>query len=209
MQSINKEKVLCAAAAALLELTAYAVVADALKPDSLPAYPTARGVELHAGGDPVIEPQGFALFWNFGPRNPFQPVIDPYETAHLEQQDADNALAQDDGDRGGRDEDTDEAGVEHRNQQREDEIKVEAEEGVDLAEKGFEMPLGLKGTIEVGDRERWAVLEDLATGSLTRCIIGDTLCGMTVMGISPTSVVVQDRSGDLHALLDAFRRKYD
>ena len=207
MQSINKEKVLCAAAVALLVLTAYAVVAHALKPDSLPAHPTARDMELHAAGDPAIEPQGFVRFWNFGPRNPFQPVIDPYETADPAQEDGDNALAQDDGDRGGRDENADEAVVEHRDQQLENEIRVEAEKGVDLAEKGFEMPLGLKGTIEV--RERWAVLEDLATGSLTRCIIGDTLCGMTVMGISPTSVIVQDRSGDLHALLDAFRRKYD
>ena len=69
------------------------------------------------------------------------------------------------------------------------------------------MPLSLGGTIKILNRR--ALLKDKQTGLLTQCAVGDTIRGMTVMRVSPTSVIVQDKSGELHELTDAFRRKYE
>ena len=82
MRYINKEKIVCIAAAALLAIAAHAIIAGALRQNPLPGRPTAGDVRLRKADELAVSPQDFARFWNFGERNPFQPVIDPAETAN-------------------------------------------------------------------------------------------------------------------------------
>jgi len=208
LKSLNKEKAVCMAAAALLALTAYALVAYALQERSLPAAPTAGGVELHRPGELSLKLQCFSRFWDFGPRNPFQPVIDAGASAGAQVGEHADGL-------------TGRKNAEHGDPVRSDTVKETADRGSPenqadeikpniadrTGDRGLEMPLSLKGTIKVGRRA--ALVENAQTGSLTRCRVGDVVCGMTVVGIRPTSVIVQDRHGALHVLPDAFRLKYD
>jgi len=205
MQNVNKEKVVCAAAIGLLVMTAYVLTADAFKPKRLTGYPTAGGVRLRGPEDVAVDPQAFARFWNFGPRNPFQPVINRNEPTDSAKEHHDVATA-DRPDHTDKVEIVAQGNVGNPDRQLWENATEAANHG-DTGEKDFEMPLILQGTIKIG--ESCALLEDAQTGSLTRCTIGDTLRGMTVRGISPTSVIVQDSNGNLHELLDAFRRRYD
>ena len=76
MRYVNKEKIVCIAAATLLAITAHAIIAGALRQKPLPGRPTVGGVRLRKAGELEVGPKHFAGFWNFGERNPFQPVID-------------------------------------------------------------------------------------------------------------------------------------
>ena len=80
MRYVNKEKIVCIAAATLLAITAHAIIAGAMRQKPLPGRPTVGGVRLRRADELEVGPKDFAGFWNFGERNPFQPVIDPAET---------------------------------------------------------------------------------------------------------------------------------
>jgi len=76
-----------------------------------------------------------------------------------------------------------------------------------VAEQPFEVPFTFNATITVG--KKYAVLQDKATGTLTRCTIGDSLNGLTIVEIHSSSVVVRDEQGNQYELVDSVREKYD
>ncbi|NQT19536.1 MAG: hypothetical protein HQ592_07515 [Planctomycetes bacterium] len=75
------------------------------------------------------------------------------------------------------------------------------------ADAPFELPFTFKAVIKIG--KQFVVLEDKDSGELVRCVVGDTLNDLTVVEIYATSVVLEDKEGNAHELLDPIREKYD
>jgi hypothetical protein len=212
MRWINKERIVCIAAMALLAITAHAITANALKQKPTTGPPTTADVALRGVREIETGPEAFSTFWNFGERNPFQPVIDRTEpeghnTQHQQHNNANSGAPT-----------IDPVVIDPNHEANHNHNIVNNNNNIQPPppqqpgagaepEPEPDMPLTLNATIKVGSI--CALLEDEQTGLLTKCTVGDTIRGITVRGVFPTSVIVQDKTGKLHELKDALRRKYE
>ena len=77
------------------------------------------------------------------------------------------------------------------------------------ADAKFEVPFTFKGMVKRELDKPIVLLEDKQDKKLKRCSVGDTLNGLTITRIYPTSVIVKDDKGNEYELQDSLRQKYD
>jgi len=195
LERMNKHKLVFAASLLLFLFAAARLVCFLRQDRTLPVQPTVPACSLRksaAGANDVLA-RGF---WKAGSRDFTQRFSEAETAAKHEETPDGQADGQDDRQTDIDPQKTDV--VEHTQ-----ELETQTAQ---IPEPAFELPYNFKAILRAG--KVFAVLEDKATGALTKCSVGDRLDGLTVVDIDLTSITFEDADGKPYRLRDAFGRKY-